>query len=66
MALAYFPQFAFIGVRCCIPFACLKLLFYIYTLMTLDSALRHWQGRGVAGKAEFIRLSFWLICDNSD
>jgi hypothetical protein len=29
---------------------CLPIVALLYTLMTLDSALRHWQGRGGAWK----------------
>lgn len=49
MALAYFPTLRFYK---CSPWLALSLpaIAFMYTLMTLDSALRHWQGRGGAWK----------------
>jgi len=49
MALAYLPTVRIYG---CNPLMALTLPFiaFLYTLMTLDSALRHWQGRGGAWK----------------
>ena len=49
MALAYLPILLFYG---CSPWLALSLpaIAFLYTLMTLDSALRHWQGRGGAWK----------------
>lgn len=45
MALAYFPTIRF--YQCSLLYAfCLPGIAFLYTLMTLDSALRHWQGRG--------------------
>jgi hypothetical protein len=45
MTLAYFPTIRF--YRCSPLYAfCLPGIAFLYTLMTLDSALRHWQGRG--------------------
>lgn len=49
MTIAYFPTIRF--YRCSPWFACcLSAIALLYTLMTLDSALRHWQGRGGAWK----------------
>jgi hypothetical protein len=49
MAIAYFPTVRF--YRCSPLFALgLPAIAFLYTLMTLDSALRHWQGRGGAWK----------------
>lgn len=49
MALAYLPILRFYG---CSPWLALSLpaIAFLYTMMTLDSALRHWQGRGGAWK----------------
>ncbi len=49
MAVAYLPTVRLYG---CNPFLafCLPFIAFLYTLMTLDSALRHWQGRGGAWK----------------
>ncbi len=49
MTLAYLPTIRFYK---CSPFfaLCLPAIGFLYTLMTLDSALRHWQGRGGAWK----------------
>jgi hypothetical protein len=49
MAVAYFPIVQFYG---CSPVFALALpaIAFLYTLMTLDSAVRHWQGRGGAWK----------------
>ncbi|MBR8840043.1 MAG: glycosyltransferase [Stigonema ocellatum SAG 48.90 = DSM 106950] len=45
MTLAYLPIIRF--YKCSLWFAwCLPAIAFLYTLMTLDSALRHWQGRG--------------------
>ncbi|MDX2100276.1 MAG: glycosyltransferase [Leptolyngbyaceae cyanobacterium bins.59] len=49
MAFAYWPTVRF--YRCSPLFAfCLPLIAFLYTLMTVDSALRHWQGRGGSWK----------------
>ncbi|MBD2770897.1 glycosyltransferase [Iningainema tapete] len=49
MTLAYFPTIRF--YKCSPLWAfCLPAIALLYTLMTLDSALRHWQGRGGAWK----------------
>jgi hopene-associated glycosyltransferase HpnB len=49
MTLAYFPTVRF--YRCSPVFAfSLPAIAFVYTLMTIDSALRHWQGRGSAWK----------------
>lgn len=49
MTLAYLPTVRFYN---CSPWFALSLpaIAFLYTLMTLDSALRHWQGRGGAWK----------------
>jgi hopene-associated glycosyltransferase HpnB len=49
MALAYLPTVRFYN---CSPWFAFSLpaIAFLYTLMTLDSALRHWQGRGGAWK----------------
>jgi hopene-associated glycosyltransferase HpnB len=49
MSLAYFPTIRFYKCSPVLAF-CLPLIGFLYTLMTLDSALRHWQGRGGAWK----------------
>lgn len=49
MAIAYFPTIRF--YRCSPIYAVyLPLIAWLYTLMTLDSARRHWQGKGGAWK----------------
>jgi hopene-associated glycosyltransferase HpnB len=49
MSLAYLPTIRF--YRCSFLLAfCLPGIAFLYGLMTLDSALRHWQGRGGAWK----------------
>ncbi|HEY9639998.1 MAG TPA: glycosyl transferase family 2, partial [Coleofasciculaceae cyanobacterium] len=45
MARSYFPTLRFYECSPSLAF-CLPLIALLYTLMTLDSALRHWQGRG--------------------
>ncbi|MBW4561882.1 MAG: glycosyltransferase [Mojavia pulchra JT2-VF2] len=49
MSLAYFPTIRFYK---CPPWLtlCLPAIAFLYTLMTIDSAIRHWQGRGGAWK----------------
>jgi hypothetical protein len=49
MALAYFPTIRFYDCSPLLAF-CLPGVAFLYTLMTLDSAVRHWQGRGGAWK----------------
>jgi hypothetical protein len=49
MTLAYFPTTRFYQLSFGWAF-CLSAIAFLYTLMTLDSALRHWQGRGGAWK----------------
>ncbi|MBD2294830.1 glycosyltransferase [Anabaena sphaerica FACHB-251] len=49
MTLAYFPIIRFYKSPFWIAF-CLPIIAVFYTLMTLDSAKRHWQGRGGAWK----------------
>ncbi|MDP5018082.1 glycosyltransferase [Anabaena sp. UHCC 0187] len=49
MTSAYFPITRF--YKCSPVFAfSLPIIAFLYTLMTIDSALRHWQGRGGAWK----------------
>jgi hopene-associated glycosyltransferase HpnB len=49
MATAYLPTVRF--YRCSPVWAfCLPAIAFFYTLMTIDSALRHWQGQGGAWK----------------
>lgn len=49
MTLAYFPTVRF--YKCSPVFAfSLPAIAFLYTLMSIDSALRHWQGRGGAWK----------------
>ena len=49
MSLAYLPIIRF--YRCPVWLAgCLPAIAFLYTLMTLDSARRHWQGKGGAWK----------------
>jgi len=49
MAIAYLPTLRFYKRSPLLAF-CLPLVALLYTLMTLDSALRYWQGRGGAWK----------------
>ncbi len=49
MAWAYLPTLRFYGCTPLFAF-CLPVISLLYTLMTLDSAWRHWQGRGGAWK----------------
>ncbi|MUG97453.1 glycosyltransferase [Scytonema sp. UIC 10036] len=49
MSYAYFPTVKFYGCSPVFAF-CLSAIAFLYTLMTLDSALRHWQKRGGAWK----------------
>lgn len=49
MAFAYFPMIAFYKCPLWLAF-CLPIIAFLYTLMTLDSANRHWQGKGGAWK----------------
>lgn len=49
MACAYLPTLQLYGCSPLLAF-CLPAIALLYTLMTLDSALRHWQGRGGAWK----------------
>jgi len=49
MSTAYFPIIRF--YQCSPTFALsLPIIAFLYTLMTVDSAMRHWQGRGGAWK----------------
>lgn len=49
MSIAYFPTVRFYHCSPVYAFS-LPAIAFLYTLMTLDSALRHWQGRGGAWK----------------
>lgn len=49
MAVAYFPIVRFYKCSLGLAFS-LPAIAFLYTLMTLDSALKHWQGRGGAWK----------------
>jgi hopene-associated glycosyltransferase HpnB len=49
MAWAYLPTLRFYQCSPLLAF-CLPGVAFLYTLMTLDSAVRHWQGRGGAWK----------------
>ncbi|MEB3147769.1 MAG: glycosyltransferase [Sphaerospermopsis sp.] len=49
MTFAYFPIIAFYKCPLWLAF-CLPIIAFLYTLMTLDSANRHWQGKGGAWK----------------
>ncbi|BAY40882.1 family 2 glycosyl transferase [Nostoc sp. NIES-2111] len=49
MSLAYFPTIRFYKLSPLLAFS-LPAIAFLYTLMTIDSALRHWQGRGGAWK----------------
>ncbi|MEH1844383.1 MAG: glycosyltransferase [Nostoc sp.] len=49
MTLAYYPTIRFYKCSPWLAFS-LPAIAFLYTLMTLDSALRHWQGRGSAWK----------------
>lgn len=49
MVCAYLPTLLFYGCSPLLAF-CLPAIALLYTLMTLDSAVRHWRGRGGAWK----------------
>ncbi|ABA24269.1 Glycosyl transferase, family 2 [Trichormus variabilis ATCC 29413] len=49
MSLAYFPTIRFYKLSPLLAFS-LPAIAFLYTLMTIDSAFRHWQGRGGAWK----------------
>ncbi|RDH49303.1 glycosyltransferase [Fischerella thermalis] len=55
MSLAYLPMVRFYQCPLWLAF-CLPIIAFLYTLMTLDSALRYWQGRGGAWKGRVYRL----------
>ncbi len=55
MALAYYPTIRFYECSPIYAF-CLPLIAFLYTLMTIDSALRHWQGRGGAWKGRVYEI----------
>lgn len=55
MAIAYYPTINF--YRCSPLYAfCLPIIAFLYTLMTIDSALRYWQGRGGAWKGRVYEI----------
>lgn len=45
MALSYYPTVKLYQLPICYSF-CLSAIAFLYTLMTIDSAFRHWQGKG--------------------
>ncbi len=49
MTVSYYPTIKFYQCPWVLSF-CLPAIAFLYTLMTLDSALRHWQGKGGAWK----------------
>ncbi|MCY6490675.1 glycosyltransferase [Leptolyngbya sp. GGD] len=49
MSIAYFPIVRFYRCPAWSAF-CLPAIAFLYTLMTIDSALQHWQGKGGAWK----------------
>ncbi|MEH2193651.1 MAG: glycosyltransferase [Nostoc sp.] len=49
MSFAYYPTIRFYKCSPWLAFS-LPAIAFLYTLMTLDSAIRHWQGRGGAWK----------------
>jgi hopene-associated glycosyltransferase HpnB len=49
MTLAYLPTVRLYGISP-VWATCLPFIAFLYTLMTLDSALRHWRGQGGAWK----------------
>lgn len=49
MAIAYFPTIRLYNCSPLLTF-CLPAIAFLYTLMTVDSALRHWRGQGGAWK----------------
>lgn len=57
MAWAYLPTLRFYRCSPLLAF-CLPAIALLYTLMTLDSALRHWQGRGGAWKGRVYNTPF--------
>ena len=55
MSLAYLPMLRFYG-RSPLWAPCLPLIAAFYVGATLDSALRHWQGRGGSWKGRTYRI----------
>ncbi len=55
MSLAYLPMIRFYQCPVWLAF-CLPIIALLYNLMTLDSALRYWQGRGGAWKGRVYRI----------
>ncbi|MBD2185107.1 glycosyltransferase [Aerosakkonema funiforme] len=56
MAIAYFPTLKLYRCSPLLSF-CLPAIAFLYTLMTLDSAWRHWRGRGGAWKGRVYPVS---------
>ncbi|MEH2374971.1 glycosyltransferase [Nostoc sp.] len=56
MTFAYYPTIRFYKCSPWLAFS-LPAIAFLYTLMTLDSALRHWQGRGGAWKGRVYHSS---------
>ncbi|MBD2384984.1 glycosyltransferase [Cylindrospermum sp. FACHB-282] len=55
MTLAYLPIIGFYRCSPALAF-CLPAIAFLYTLMTLDSAILHWQGRGGAWKGRVYKI----------
>jgi hypothetical protein len=55
MSLAYLPMIRFYQCPLGLAF-CLPIIAFVYTLMTLDSALRYWQGRGGSWKGRVYKV----------
>jgi hopene-associated glycosyltransferase HpnB len=55
MSLAYVPMIRFYQCPLWLAF-CLPIIAFLYTLMTLDSGLRYWQGRGGAWKGRVYQV----------
>jgi hopene-associated glycosyltransferase HpnB len=56
MSLAYFPMINFYRLNSHLFAFSLPIIAFLYTFMTLDSALRHWQGKGGAWKGRVYQL----------
>ncbi|MCL1463212.1 glycosyltransferase [Argonema galeatum] len=56
MAIAYLPTLKLYGCSSLWSF-CLPAIAFLYTLMTLDSAWRHWRGQGGAWKGRVYSLT---------
>jgi hopene-associated glycosyltransferase HpnB len=55
MAIAYFPTIKLYNCSPILAF-CLPIIALLYNLMTIDSAWRHWRGKGVAWKGRVYRI----------